>query len=235
MDAFSYYYDNAYHVEAVFNLKYLAVNASMKAVYASSLSTAICAEERVNNSMISDIHKHTIITVFHFRGECDKHKEVTIYHKESNTVYRIHPPYIEDYSRHRYHLSICSSIARIDTNRVRMWLYYYYYHGVEHVSLLANEQYDYWKNELYPFIRRGFLDVVNLEYPNHYPFYEQQVGLQMCNRHHRFASSFVIYNDVDEFFHPLNTTKRIVDVLDEYDVKYPNAYGFRVLDRSRIH
>ena len=64
--------------------------------------------------------------------------------------------------------------------------------------------------------------------PNHKPFYEQQVALQICNRHYRYASQYVIYNDIDEFFLPLNVSERIVDVLSRYDRLYPSACAFIV-------
>lgn len=75
---------------------------------------------------------------------------------------------------------------------------------------------------------RGVLDVVDMEYQNHRAFREQQVALQICNRHYRYASQFVIYNDIDEFFLPLNTSERIVDVVSKYDRLYPSARAFIV-------
>ena len=78
------------------------------------------------------------------------------------------------------------------------------------------------------FVSRGVLDVVDMEYINHEAFKEQQVAHQICNRHYRYASQYVIYNDIDEFFLPLNVSERIVDVLSRYDRLYPSACAFIV-------
>ena len=41
-------------------------------------------------------------------------------------------------------------------------------------------------------------------------------------------AAYVIYNDIDEFFLPLNVSERIVDVLSRYDRLYPSACAFIV-------
>ena len=128
----------------------------------------------------------------------------------------------------RYYLSMCTSVSNSNVDRVKMWLYYYYYHGVEHVTIMANEGFNHWREDLKSFVSRGVLDVVDMEYINHEGFKEQQVAHQICNRHYRYASQYVIYNDIDEFFLPLNVSERIVDVLSRYDRLYPSAYAFIV-------
>lgn len=99
---------------------------------------------------------------------------------------------------------------------------------MEHVTIMANEGLNHWREDLNAFVSRGVLDVVDMEYPNHRWFFEQQVALQICNRHYRYSSQFVIYNDIDEFFLPLNTNERVVDVLAKYDRFYPSACAFIV-------
>lgn len=103
-----------------------------------------------------------------------------------------------------------------------------YYQGVEHVTFFANEKYGYWKTVLHHFIAKGFLDVVDMEFVNHKDFYEQQVALQSCNRHYRYASRFVIYNDVDEFFIPIDSNNTIRSLVHRYDSIIPNALAFKV-------
>ena len=95
-------------------------------------------------------------------------------------------------------------------------------------TIFANTRYSYWRNALQPFIEKGQLDVVDMEFINHTSFNEQQVALQSCHRHYRYASTFVIYDDVDEFFMPLDTRKTVRSVVEQYDKEYPNALAFQV-------
>ena len=229
MDHFAYCMDNHITVEAVFNLKYLQQDRETVLAISQSVLHATIGEETVLNEMPSDPHVHTIIAVFRFRKGCNEPiQQVVIHHDISNASYSFQPSILPDYSEKRYYLSMCTSVSKSNVDLVKMWLYYYYYHGVEHVVIMANERYHQWMNDLQTFVAQGVLDIVDMEYPNHKPFCEQQVGLQVCNRHLRYASQFVIYNDIDEFFLPLNTSERVVDVLSRYDSLHPLANAFRV-------
>ena len=229
MDHFAYCMDNRVVVEAIFNVRYLQQRGKARMDICKSPVTAVLGGEKVNSTMTFDPHGHTIISVFPFKRSCHKPmQQVAVHHLVSNATYSFSPRMIPRFSEKRYHLSMCTSVAGISVDRVKMWLYYYYYHGVEHVTIMANGLYNQWKEDLQAFVARGMLEVVDMEYPNHRAFWEQQVALQICNRHYRYASQFVIYNDIDEFFLPLNTTEKVVDVLSRYDRLYPSACAFIV-------
>lgn len=228
MDSFAYYENKSLIVEAIFNLKYLTVSKEEKERIAKSHCIAWVGDKTANNTMDYDPDYHTIVTVFSF-GEVDGSGiSVTILNEYTNSRYITKPQIIREFTKERYYLSCCTSIANVAKDRVRMWLYYYYYQGVEHVTFFANEKYGYWKTVLHHFIAKGFLDVVDMEFVNHKDFYEQQVALQSCNRHYRYASRFVIYNDVDEFFIPIDSNNTIRSLVHRYDSIIPNALAFKV-------
>lgn len=230
MDSFAYFENASLVVEAIFNLKYLRVSGEEKGKIARSLCEARLGNKIVNNSMEPDPHGHTILTVFTFdRALWHWNMDVSILHVYTNTYYSIRPTIVQNFTDSRYYLSSCTSIATVPLDRVRMWLYWYYYQGVEHTTIFANEHYQYWKSVLDPFIQKGVLEVIDMEFPNHGYLKEQQVVLQSCNRHYRFASRFVIYNDIDEFFIPLDMQKTVRSLVTQFDCDCPNAIAFRVL------
>ena len=201
MDHFAYCVDNHVVVEAIFNMKYSQQSRQAHIRSCRSPATAALGTESVSNTMTFDPHYHTIISVFPFKRSCHEPiQQVVVHHFASNATYSFSPRMIPRFSERRYYLSMCTSISNSNVDRVKMWLYYYYYHGVEHVTIMANERLTHWKEDLNAFVARGVLDVVDMEYQNHRAFREQQVALQICNRHYRYASQFVIYNDIDEFF-----------------------------------
>ena len=229
MDHFAYCMDNHVVVEAIFNVKYLQQSREAVISICKSPVIAVLGNEQVYNTMTFDPHYYTIISVFPFKRSCHKPiQQVVVHHAASNATYSFSPRMIPRFLEKRYYLSMCTSVSNSNVDRVKMWLYYYYYHGVEHVTIMANEGFNHWREDLKSFVSRGVLDVVDMEYINHEGFKEQQVAHQICNRHYRYASQYVIYNDIDEFFLPLNVSERIVDVLSRYDRLYPSACAFIV-------
>ena len=229
MDSFAYYENDSLIVEAIFNLKYLRVPIEERDLIAKSPCIAWVDGNAANNTFEYDCVYHSIVTVFTFgKGNRGTRLNVTLLHVYTGSYYDIQPHLIADFTKRRYYLSSCTSIANVHLDRVRMWLYYYFYQGVEHTTVFANMRYSYWRNALQPFIENGLLDVVDMEFINHTSFNEQLVALQICNRHYRYASRFVIYDDIDEFFMPLDTRKTVRSVIEQYDKDYPNALAFQV-------
>ena len=76
----------------------------------------------------------------------------------------------------------------------------------------------------------GIVDVIDFEFPVKRKAYDQQVVMNSCNRRLRYATQFMIHDDVDEFFLPLNPKWRIVDVVQMYDSLYPELDAFSVID-----
>ena len=229
MDSFAYYENDSLIVEALFNLKYLRVSPEKRDQIARSPCMAWVNGKAANNKYEYDRKYHSIVAVFSFgKGNRGTHLNVTLLHVYTGAYYVIEPHVIRDFTKRRYYLSSCTSIANVPMDRVRMWLYYYFYQGVEHTTIFTNTRYSYWRNALQPFIEKGQLDVVDMEFINHTSFNEQQIALQSCHRHYRYASTFVIYDDVDEFFMPLDTRKTVRSVVEQYDKEYPNALAFQV-------
>ena len=229
MDSFAYYEGDSLVIEAIFNLRYLKVSNEEKRRIQRSLCVARLGNKFANNSMEPDPHGHTILTVFNFGSALwQSSLNVTILHVYTNESYSIRPSIIPNFTKERYYLSSCTSIDTVPLDRVRMWLYWNYLQGVEHTTIFANARYDYWKATLNPFLKNGVLEVVDMEFPKHEFLKEQQLALQSCNRHYRFASKFVIFNDIDEFFIPIDVERTVRSLVSHYDQCYPDAVAFSV-------
>ena len=163
MDHFAYCTDNHVVVEAIFNVRYLQQSREAVISICKSPITAVIGNERVGSAMTFDPHFRTIISVFPFKRSCHKPiHQVVVYHSISNATYSFSPRMIPRFSEKRYYLSMCTSVSNSNVDRVKMWLYYYYYHGVEHVTIMANERLKQWKEDLKAFVSRGVLDVIDM-------------------------------------------------------------------------
>ena len=231
MDTFSYCIDDDLYMEAIFSLKYM-YNACGRAATREALKDtwyAIYKHQRSLNRIKWDTHKHSVITSFLFPHSCINQNQVFyIYSENTHFNYTFTAVHIPDFTTRKYYLAACTSIDQSHPMQVKAWLNYNYFHGVEHVTIYLNAKPDFWHNQLDHYVRHGYLDLVEYTYPNHRYLYEQPSALNSCNRRYLYASKFVIYNDVDEYFLPMNTTWRIVDVVHFYDNQFPKVAAFRV-------
>ena len=231
MDAFTYCEKDRLHLDAIFNIKYLVVKMKKRVAY-KSLDDLWLAKYRgvvVPNEMKKDNHKHTIVGSFTFPFGCRRHDgNFTVFSNATQFSYSFAPSFIPSFTTPHYYLSVCTSIGNSPESQVLYWLNYHYYQGVQHFTIYLNGRVAAWKQILRPYIEKGLVDAIEYTYPNHRYLFEQNSALNACNRRYRFASQFVLYNDVDEFMLPLNQTWRLVDVVRLYDTSFPQVEAFRV-------
>ena len=226
MDSFSYCENNHLHLDAVFNLKYLSSNRKR---FLKGRITASFNGETVHNSIGLDHHNHIILSSFAFKSSCSsKDSQFSIKIPNVHDSYVFVAPYAPKPEQPMFYLSMCTSISSIRFELVQTWIEYHLANGIEHITIYANDRYSYWKNQLYEYIDNGVLSLLEFSFIHHSPFKEQQVALSSCNRRYRRVSKFVIFNDVDEFFMPIDSKMRVVDVVKQYDHLYPNADSFQV-------
>ena len=236
MDAFTYCEDDHLHLDAIFNIKYFVVTSKKRVAY-KSLDDLWFAQYRnvvVKNEMMKDNHKHSIVTTFTFPFSCDSHDgDFLVFSNATRFSYNFTASYVPDFTTNRYYLSACTSIDASPENQVLAWLNYNYYQGVQHFTIYLNARVDFWRNQLHRYVEKGLLDLIEYTYPRHRFLFEQNSALNACNRRYRYASKFVIYNDVDEYFLPMNTTWRVIDVVRFYDASFPDVEAFRVGSAGR--
>lgn len=231
MDAFSYCDGDSLHLDAIFNLKYMyhACGGNMTRKALNDDWYALFGNKRAKNQIMVDTHKHSVVSTFSFPHSCSAGNHTFfVYSNNTRFFYTFTTVFIPDFTKQKYYLTACTSIDKSPVNQVKAWLNHNYFHGVEHVTIYLNAKPEFWYKELGHYVQQGFLDLVEFTYPGHRKLYEQSSALNSCNRRYRFASEFVIYNDVDEFFLPMNETRRIVDVVHLYDEAYPDIAAFRV-------
>ena len=210
----------------MFNLKYLSSNRKR---FLKGRITASFNGETVHNSIGLDHHNHIILSSFAFKSSCSsKDSEFSIKIPNVHDSYVFVAPYAPKPEQPMFYLSMCTSISSIRFELVQTWIEYYLANGIEHITIYANDRYSYWKKQLHEYIDNGVLSLLEFSYIHHSTLKEQQVALSSCNRRYRRVSKFVIFNDVDEFFMPIDSKKRVVDVVKQYDHLYPNADSFQV-------
>ena len=235
MEAFTYCQENDLMLNSVINLFYLGENIKFRKDYRFSKCTAQLDGVVANDTMVDDPLARVIVSAFRFPGMCSsQNREIAITCDTINNTYRITPVHIHYEKTTRYYLSVCTSIADVSPLLVRAWIYYYFANGVEHFTFYLNEQQQFWKRVLRDFQQTGLVDLIDFEYKYHISHRDQEPALESCNLRYRNTSKFVIYNDIDEFFVPINPKWRIVDVVHLYDTLYPKADAFRVSPLFRI-
>ncbi len=227
MDSFTYCENNHLHLDAVFNLKYLSKE---KGLFLTKSLNASFNGETVRNTIGPDHHRHVILSSFQFNTSCSSIKDswFSIQMPSMTDSYVFMAPYAPKPEKPLFYLSMCTSISSISPLLVKAWMEYHLASGVEHITIYANDKYSYWKVQLHEYIEKGVLSLLEFSYIHHGSFREQQVALSSCNRRYRRVSKFVIFNDVDEFFMPINPEMRVVDIVRQYDQLYPNAASFQV-------
>ena len=229
MEAFTYCQENDLVFNSVINLFYLGENIIFRKDYRFSKCTAQLDGVVANDTMVDDPLARVIVSAFRFPEMCSsQNREIAITCDTINNTYRITPVHIHYENTTRYYLSVCTSIADVSPLLVRAWIYYYFANGVEHFTFYLNEQQEFWKKVLRDFQQTGLVDLLDFEYKYHISHRDQEPALESCNLRYRNTSKFVIYNDIDEFFVPMNPKWRIVDVVRLYDTLYPKADAFRV-------
>ncbi len=235
MEAFTYCQKQDLMLNSVINLFYLGENIKFRKDYRFSKCTAQLDGVVANDTMVDDPLARVIVSAFRFPGMCSsQNREIAITCDTINNTYRITPVHIHYEKTTRYYLSVCTSIADVSPLLVRAWIYYYFANGVEHFTFYLNEQQQFWKRVLRDFQQTGLVDLIDFEYKYHISHRDQEPALESCNLRYRNTSKFVIYNDIDEFFVPINPKWRIVDVVHLYDTLYPKADAFRVGPLFRI-
>ena len=230
MEAFTFCQQRDLVFNSVINLFYLGENIKHRKAYQFSKCQAELNGFTAEDEMVDDPLSRVIISSFRFPGMCSsRNNEIAISCDTINSTYHITPIHIHYENTTRYYLSVCTSIANVDPLLVRAWIYYYYANGVEHFTFYLNEQKEFWKRILRDFQQTGLVDLLDFEYKYHISHRDQEAALESCNLRYRNTSRFVIYNDIDEFFVPMNPKWRIVDVVHLYDSLYPNADAFRVI------
>ena len=229
MEAFTYCQEDDLLFNSVINLFYLGENIMFRKDYRFSKCTAQLDGVVANDTMVDDPLARVIVGSFRFPGMCSSHNsEIAITCDTINNTYRITPVHIHYENTTRYYLSVCTSISDVSPLLVRAWIYYYFASGVEHFTFYLNKNQEYWTRVLHDFQQTGLVDLLDFEYKYHERFRDQEAALESCNLRYRNTSRFVIYNDVDEFFVPMNPKWRIIDVVRLYDTLYPKADAFRV-------
>lgn len=234
MEAFTFCENDDLQLNTIINLFYLGHDVQYRRAYRYTKCQAELNGYSAQDEMVDDPLARDIVSSFRFPNMCASHdKEITIVCDKINNTYRITPVHIHYEKTVRYYLSICTSIADVSPLLVRAWIYYYYANGVEHFTFYLNEQQELWKRVLHDFQQTGLVDLIDFGYKYHLPHKDQQVILQSCNLRYRNTSKYVIYNDIDEFFVPINPNWRIIDVVHLYDAYYPLADAFTVtIDRG---
>lgn len=225
MDAFSYCEGNHLIIEGIFNTKYL----KKEKPWMHSKWSCYHSGSSVRNSYQAS-QEHMIVTFFRFLSQCPKAKDLhyIIFNESFNKTYSLDVEFLPDFTKQRFYLSACTMIEDIPFSMVRMYIHHYFFHGVQHFVFYINGLLDQWKHSLRSYIQSGLVELIDFTFPQHEPFYEQAVMLSSCARRYRYNSQFMIFNDVDEYFHPMNATWRVIDVVHLYDRLYPHVDAFGV-------
>ena len=226
MDAFSYCVNNELIVEIFFNTKYLRNHKA----WTKNAWTCYHDGMSAKNMKHPIAKKFRVLTLFRFPGQCNnpQNQEYRVRYAPLNTTYTLSIEFLPDFTRQQFYLSACSMIENVPLGMVRMYINHYFFHGVQHFVFYINGHLYQWREWLSRYIDYGLVELVDFTFPNHKPFYEQDSMLTSCARRYRYNTQFMIFNDVDEFFHPMNSTWRIIDVLDLYNHTFPYADSYSV-------
>ena len=233
MDGFSYCEGSNLMVEVIFNLKYMNDEVDREILIASMKDTWICIHHgmTVQNVYPLDPHKHIIITLFNFTNQCstanDHHYEIRAV--EGKYVYSLSLEFLPYFHTQRFYLTSCIFLNKAPEKQVIAFINHYFFHGVQHFVFNINGNLEYWSKVLKRYSDHGIVDVIDFEFPVKKKAYDQQVVMNSCNRRLRYATQFMIHDDVDEFFLPLNPKWRIVDVVQMYESLYPEMDAFSVI------
>lgn len=115
-----------------------------------------------------------------------------------------------DHSSPDCYLSVCA-IAKNEGPYFKEWIEWHLSKGVEKFYIYDNESTDGTRNILEPYIQSG---VVEYKY---WPGYRRQLAAyDDCLEHHRFASRWMAFIDLDEFIVPMQD-KSIPDFLKRFE------------------
>lgn len=237
MDSFSYCEGETLVAEFILNIRYMymvigRVNATKRIT-----DTWVCEHHGINTTNIfkHDNHKHVIIAEFKFNNSCHLQNDhgFRLYDTTHGYYYNTTVEFLPEFTQQRYYLSLCTSIESAPLSQVYAYVHHHFFHGVQHFVFYINGQLKYWNKVLAPYAEKGLVELIDFTFPNHRPFFEQAAIINSCGRRYRYHSQFMIFTDVDEFFIPLNSTWRVVDVVRLYDMVYPRFDGFSVVSNNR--
>ena len=232
MDAFSYCEGSTLVVEALFNLRYMYVASGRTKTRESMRHVWVCshAGKTERNIYVHDADKHVIITEYKFNDSCHLANDhfYEIRSLNASYSYALNIEFLPDFRQQRYYLSLCTSIEQAPLSQVIAFINHHFFHRVQHFVFYINGLLPYWRTQLKTYADHGIVELVDFTYPNHGPFYEQAIALNSCNRRYRYATQFMIYCDVDEFFLPVNPRWRVVDIVKMYDEVFPFVDAFSV-------
>ena len=236
VDAFSYCEDTTYVVEAIFNLRYMYIYAKRSPTREALHDQWFCIHDNITQPSLYpvDNHKHIVATVFKFQGHCTQPTrppqslQVYLYSKSTHHQYNLEVEFLPSFTNQRWYLSLCTMIENVPVSQIRVFLNHHLAYGVQHFIMYVNSGLAAWRSRLQPYLQRGLLELVDFAVPNHGPFYEQAAALNSCNRRQRYATQYMIYSDVDEFFFPMNHTLLLPHVLQMYAEAYPYTDAFSI-------
>lgn len=232
MDGFSYCEGTTLVVEALFTIRYMYIPIGRLNTLEYVKDKWICEHHGKNASNIFryDSYKQMIITEYKFMNSChlgNDHSYI-LYDISHPYQYHITLEFLPDFTQQRYYLSLCTSIEKAPPNQVLAYIHHHFFHGVQHFAFYLNGQFNFWKKVLQPYANTGLVDLIDFTFPHHRPFFEQTTIINSCARRYRYTSQFMIFSDVDEFFLPINTTWRIIDVIKLYNQVFPTVDAFSV-------
>ena len=236
IDAFSYCEDTTYVVEAIFNLRYMYIYAKRTPTREALNDQWFCIHDSTirPNLYPVDNHHHVIGALFKFEGHCvqptlpPQSLQVQFYSNTTHHQYRLEVEFLPSFTNQRWYLSLCTMIENVPASQVRVFLNHHLAYGVQHFIMYVNSGLANWQSQLQPYLQRGLLELVDFSVPNHGPFYEQAAALNSCNRRQRYATQYMIYSDVDEFFFPNNPSLLLPHVIQMYAEAYPYADAFSI-------
>ena len=130
-----------------------------------------------------------------------------------------------------YNISIVA-MFRYENDYLNEWLNYYIIHGVEHFFLYSHKNNDLTFKILKPYIDKGYITLINwnddeiLKVPEHKRRLQDgsivgwhTIGLQNLalidfTKKYKQKTKWIISVDIDEYIYPLDTKKKIKDILD---------------------
>ena len=228
VDSFEYCEETKLTVDVIFNLKYVT-NGTRARILSRADCFAEMNDERTFNTIPFDPTTNEKATSFSFNHSCLKPPYDVIIHCDYvSQSYQITPAFIKR-DRNKYYLSACTSLLDVDPLMVRRWILFNLANGVEHITFYINGNLQLWKDTLREYLKVGLVDMISFSYAFSKRFHEQACALNSCNRRYRGLSKWVIFNDVDEFFIPLNSSQRFIDIIRMYDHKHPGAAALVVI------
>lgn len=96
------------------------------------------------------------------------------------------------------------------------WVAYHKLQGFEHFTIYPDEDPEFLRSALHPWIDEGFVDVVDWEWPTP-GFQNQQAQQNSCLYRYRGVAKWVGLHDIDEFFQPLTAGKTVSEIVGEQD------------------